>query len=294
MGRVTLDVLCLGDVMLDVHARSGALAHGGDVHGRVAVRAGGTSANAAVWASWAGAAAGVMASVGDDLVGDLLLGSIADRGVDVRGVSRHPEVSGVMLVVVEEGDRSMVADRGANASFATADLPPALTAGALLISGYLLLQDPGHDVAVAALARADARIVGVEAASWPLVERRGAERFIEETAAATLVLANDDEAKALVGLTGPDAARALGERYAMAAVKHGEAGATLCVGGVVHSQAAEAIREVDPTGAGDAFDGVLLAGLARGDDAAAALAAACHAGALVAASTENWPAREPA
>ena len=53
-------------------SRSGALARGGDVHGRVAVRPGGTSANAAVWASWAGASSGVIAAVGDDLAGDLL------------------------------------------------------------------------------------------------------------------------------------------------------------------------------------------------------------------------------
>ena len=44
--------------MLDVHVASGALARGGDVHGRVAIRPGGTSANAAVWAAWAGASLG--------------------------------------------------------------------------------------------------------------------------------------------------------------------------------------------------------------------------------------------
>ena len=127
-----IDVLCLGDVMLDVHARSGALAHGGDVHGRVAVRPGGTSANAAVWAAWDGARAGVVAAVGDDLVGDLLVGSLEARGVDVSGVVRREAVSGVMLVVVEEGDRSMVADRGANAALRADDLVD-LRAGAILV-----------------------------------------------------------------------------------------------------------------------------------------------------------------
>lgn len=294
-GSVThvIDVLCLGDVMLDVHARSGALAHGGDVHGKVAVRPGGTSANAAVWAAWADVRAGVVAAVGEDLVGDLLVGSLEARGVDVSGVVRREAVSGVMLVVVEEGDRSMVADRGANAALRPDDIVDP-RAGAILISGYLLLQEPGHDVGLAALARAEAPIVAVEAASWPLVERRGAARFLDETASATLVFANDDEANALVGLTGADAAKALGERYAIAAVKHGAGGATLCVEGTIVSASGEAVREVDPTGAGDAFDGVLLAGLARGDDPSAALAAACHAGALVAGSDGQWPVEAPA
>jgi sugar/nucleoside kinase (ribokinase family) len=287
------DLLCIGDVMLDVHARSAALAHGGDVHGRVAVRPGGTSANAAVWATWAGASAAVIAAVGEDLVGDLLTGSLEARGVDIVPLVRRPVRSGVMLVVVVEGDRSMVADRGANERLEAGDLPARLTAQAVLVSGYLLLQEPGHDVALAALERADAGIVAVEAASWPLVARHGAARFLDETSTAGLVLANDDEARVLTDRTGAAAAAALGERHRFAAVKHGAAGATLSADGVLHTAAAEPIEEVDPTGAGDAFDGVLLAGLVRGDDPAAALAAACHAGALVAAGPDNWPVGSP-
>ena len=51
----------------------------------------------------------------------------------------------------------------------------------------------------------------------------------------------------------------------------------------------EVIEEVEPTGAGDAFDGVLLSSLARGRAPEEALARACHAGALVAASHSTWP-----
>jgi sugar/nucleoside kinase (ribokinase family) len=283
-----LDLVCVGDAMLDVHARAGALAAGGDVHGRVLVRPGGTSSNAAVWAAWAGARAGVVAAVGSDLVGDLLVAQLRGRGVDVDGVIRSDHPSGVMLVVVEEGDRSMVADRGANAELRPEDLP-ALEAGAVLISGYLLLQEPGHDVALAALATAEAPLIAVEAASWPLVERFGAERFLAETSRATAILANDHEAKVLTGRDGGDAARALGDLVRVAAVKRGRRGAALVVDGVLVSAPAEDVDEVDPTGAGDAFDGVLLAGLVRGDEPDIALAAACHAGGLVAASAENWP-----
>jgi len=275
--------------MLDVHARSGALARGGDVHGRVLVRAGGSSSNAAVWAAWAGAHAGVVGAIGPDLAGDLLSSSLERRGVDVAGVVRREGPSGVMLVVVEAGDRSMVADRGANAALRTEDLPSPLEADAVLVSGYLLLQEPGHDVALEVLDRARSPLVAVEAASWPLVQRFGADRFFTETSRATVIFANEREAEALTGATGTEAARALGERYRVAAVKRGARGAAVVVDGVLVEAPAEDLAEVDPTGAGDAFDGVLLAGLARGDEPAFALAAACHAGGLVAASLENWP-----
>ena len=58
-----MDLLCIGDVMVDVRVDAGRLAHGGDVHGRVLVRPGGTSANAAVWAAWDGAATRVHGGV---------------------------------------------------------------------------------------------------------------------------------------------------------------------------------------------------------------------------------------
>jgi sugar/nucleoside kinase (ribokinase family) len=194
-----------------------------------------------------------------------------------------------MLVVYEAGERSMVADRGANARLRPADLPDRLEAGAVLVSGYLLLQDGARDAALAAVARSAAPWVAVEAASWPLVDAVGADGFHELAAGATAVLANEREAVSLTGLAPDEAVRALGERYRLACVKVGADGAVMAVDGVVHRAASAPIHEVDPTGAGDAFDGVLLSGLARGVVPADALQAACAAGAAVAASAQVWP-----
>jgi len=283
-----MDLVCVGDVMLDVHVASGALARGGDVHGRVAIRPGGTSANAAVWAVWAGASAAVIAAVGNDLGGTLCVGAVAERGVDVGGVVRRSSPTGVMVIMSEHGERSMVADRGANAELDPADAE-GIDAGAVLVSGYLFLQEPGHDVAVAAFERVRTPLLAVEAASWPLVETFGVGRFFEETASCDLVLANEREARVLTGTGGDDAARVLGERYRFAAVKRAANGATLIAQGRLVAADGEAVEEVEATGAGDAFDGVLLAALARGRSPEEALAHACHAGALVAGSRGTWP-----
>ncbi|HVF08552.1 MAG TPA: PfkB family carbohydrate kinase [Actinomycetota bacterium] len=287
MGAV--DLVAVGDVMLDVRVDAETLKGGGDVHGRVLLQPGGTSANAAVWAAWAGASSRVLGRVGDDLAGRSVRGALAEHGVEVA-VTVDPEApTGTMLVVHEPGERSMVADRGANARLAIGDLPETIEAGAVLVSGYLLLQEPGHDAALAALARAVAPWVAVDAASWPLVEAFGADRFFEETTAVTALLANEREAEVLTGRTGVDSAARLGERYRLAAVKMDRRGAAICVDGSLSSAPAEPVVEVDPTGAGDAFDGVLLARLAHGDDPVAALVGAGHAGALAASSTEVWP-----
>jgi sugar/nucleoside kinase (ribokinase family) len=284
-----VDLIAVGDVMLDVRADVGALAHGGDVHGRVAVQPGGTSANAAVWAAWDGATSRVHGRVGGDAVGRILVEALTSRGVEAA-LTIDPEApTGTMLVVHEQGERSMVADRGSNARLTPSDLPAELEAGAVLVSGYLLLQSGTHDAAAAALERARAAYVAVDAASWPLVEAFGADRFFAETAGANVVLLNEREAWTLTGLEDEGAARALAERYAVVALKLGARGSILVVDGEVSSREAELIFEVDPTGAGDAFDGVLLSGLARGDEPQVAHRRAGHAGALVAAGESSWP-----
>jgi len=279
----------VGDVMLDVRADVGALAHGGDVHGRVAVQPGGTSANAAVWAAWDGATSRVHGRVGDDAVGRILVEALTSRGVEAALTIDDQERTGTMLVVVEQGERSMVADRGSNARLSPSDLPAELEAGAVLVSGYLLLQPATHDAAAAALERARAAYVAVDAASWPLVEVFGADRFFEETAAANVVLMNEREAWTVTAKEDEAAARALAERYAVVALKLGARGSILVVDGELSTREAELIYEVDPTGAGDAFDGVLLSGLVRGHEPEDVQRRAGHAGALVAAGESSWP-----
>ena len=64
-----MDLVCVGDVMLDIRVDAEALKRGGDVHGRVLLQPAGTSANAAVWGAWAGAATRVYGRIGDDLPG---------------------------------------------------------------------------------------------------------------------------------------------------------------------------------------------------------------------------------
>lgn len=284
-----MDLLCIGDVMVDVFADARELARGGDVHGRVRLQPGGTSANAAVWAAWDGAQARVHGGVGTDIAGRLLREALGDRGVKMQLTPYADVPTGAMLVMGEPGERSMVADRGANARLRPNALPGMLVCGAVLVSGYLLLHEETHDTAMAAFERAVTPLVAVEAASWPLVEAFGVDRFFASTERATVILANDREAEVLTGLTGEKAARALSTHFPLACVKQGAEGATLVTDGEVHRSEAESIEEVDPTGAGDAFDGVLLAALARGVSVDDALRRACHAGALAAGTNGSWP-----
>lgn len=286
-----IDVLAIGDLMLDVRVEASELVPGGDVPGRVRVRPAGTSANAAVWAASAGARSAVVGRVGDDLAGRLIAGALEEAGVmALLAVDRGAE-TGTMLIVSDATDRSMVQDRGANGRLSPADLPEQLHANAVLVSGYMALDPATEPVARAAISRARAPRIAVDAASWSLIETRGPEAFFEATAGANLLFANEAEAEALTGGPAEDAAEALAERYEAVAVKLGERGAMLWWEGLLVRYEGVEVLEVDPTGAGDAFAGVFLASLSAGGSPADALHAACAAGARVAASAEAWPER---
>ena len=236
-----------------------------------------------------GATTRVHGRVGDDLQGRTLRDAITAHGVEAA-LTVDPEApTGTMLVLHEPGERSMVADRGANARLAPRTCPPAIQAGAVLVSGYLLLQQPGTTPPLRPSIGPTRRLVAVDASSWPLVQAFGVDRFFEATAAANAVLANDREAEIL---TGPRARRprrrwesATGWRRSSG----GPAGRRAGRRGAV-SAPAELIAEVDPTGAGDAFDGVLLRG-SRAARSRRGAARAGHAGALVAACAASGPRR---
>ena len=277
--------------MVDVAVEAAELRTGGDVHGRVAVRAGGAGANAAVWAASRGASVLVHGRVGGDTSGAIVVAALEDRGV-TAAVARDPAApTGAVLVVLERGERSMVADRGANARLSPQDLPDQIEAGAVLVSGYLLFDEGSEPAAIESLARARTDLLAVDAASWPLLEAFGPSRFVERTSAAGLVLANEREAEVLTGATGEEAARKLAASYRYACVKLGGGGAVLAEGDRVTRAPVERVDAPDPTGAGDALAGVLLAEVARGAPIETALRRGAEAAAASVAADTGWPPR---
>jgi sugar/nucleoside kinase (ribokinase family) len=280
-----LDLIAVGDVLVDVSVEQRVLERGGHVAGGVRLRPGGSAANAGAWAAAGGARAAVVGRVGDDLGGRILRLALEERGIEARLAVDAEAPTGIFLTT----GGTVVVERGANARFAPADVPAALSAGAVLVSGYILLHDDSEAAASAAFERARATWVAVDSASAGLVRRYGRERFFSATAAASVLLANEEEALALTGEAPEQAARTLGRRYQLACVKKGHAGAVACLGGELARAQAPRIEVADSTGAGDAFAAAFLVALAAGRPLADALATGCEAGGAAAASLDPWP-----
>src|SRR5256885_6924414 len=117
-------LVTLGDVMLDVIVRlEQPLAQGDDVRAQTLTTPGGQAANVAAWAASLGAEARCIAKRGDDAAGELVARELAARGVELAGPVATG-ATGVVVSIVEDGERSMASDRGVAPTFESDELEP--------------------------------------------------------------------------------------------------------------------------------------------------------------------------
>jgi sugar/nucleoside kinase (ribokinase family) len=269
-------VLVVGDVATDVVVvLDGEPAPGSDRPAAIRTRGGGAAANVAVHLARRGVPVVFAGCVGDDPAGAALVATLAAAGVEPAVRSVSGAVTGTVVSLVEPGgQRSMLADRGANLALRPDDVPPPPPGGHLHLSGYTLLDDRPRAAGLAALAAATAAgcSVSVDPASTGPLARHGVDRWLADTSGATLLLPNADEARLLTGcIDVGDAARALAARHPAVAVSLGADGALWAAGDVLVHRPAHPATVVDTTGAGDAFAAGLLAVWLAGGEPAAAL-----------------------
>jgi len=278
-------LLVIGDIAWDVLLRpSGELVWGADVYGHVDLMAGGSAANVAVWARRQGADVTLVGQVGDDRLGDLMRAHLADEGVaDFVHVVPGGQTMRIGVVIRPDAEHAFVTDHSRPLRLTAGDLPLSLLdrADAVFLNGYAVFMAGSAAFASALLAEARQRgiLVAFDPSSFSLIRAHRATKLFDEVGPLDVLLANEDEARALV----PDGRLdGLLSHTAIAVVKQGGQGATaLHVSGSV-SAAAEPIVLADTTGAGDAFDAAFLVEYLTHRDLARALAAANRLGGHVA------------
>ena len=251
-------IATLGDVLLDVIVRlEQPLERGDDVRAQTRVLAGGQAANVAAWAASLGADARCIAKRGADPAGELLAHELAARGVELVGPFADGP-TGVVVSVVEEGERSMASDRGVAPTLAPDEVEPAWLedVDVLHLSGYALLREPILEAALLAarFARDRGATLSVDVAAWTEVRAFGPVRFREllDTLAPDVLFATEAEWEMLGGayLTAPTGV-----------IKRGARGCVVVTEDARLDLAPLATDVVDATGAGDALAaGFLLGG----------------------------------
>lgn len=277
-GQAAPAVVVVGDVNTDVVVvLAGEPAPGSDRPATIRTRGGGAGANVAAHLARCGIEVVLAGCVGDDPSGAGLVGELAAAGV--RPVLRTVTgtATGTIVSLVEpDGQRSMLADRGANLELRADDVPSPTAGGHLHLSGYTLLDPRPRRAGLAALRAAVAAgcTVSVDPASTGPLTAYGVDRWLADTAGVTMLLPNADEARLLSGSADASAAAGvLATRYAVVVVSLGAEGALWASGDTVLHRPAHPAAVVDTTGAGDALTAGVLARWLHRDDPGTALEA---------------------
>jgi ribokinase len=229
---------------------------------------GGKGSNQAVGCARLGAKVSFVATIGKDSLGERALALYGDEGIDVSYVKQTVEApTGVGFILVEAGNgrNCIVLDPGANELLGASDISER---GAAFTSTAVVLSQLEIPVGAAEAALARGRACGAVTILNPAPVRPLSVSTLE---AADVLTPNEVEAKVLAGLN-PDAAIApedVARKLVRSGVKQvvitlGENGAMIVTEFSCRHVPAMAMKAVDTTGAGDAFNAGLATALAYG------------------------------
>lgn len=237
------------------------------------IASGGSASNSLACANLLGVRCAYVGLVGDDEHGHLYQKDFASQGITSPNIPVSKARTGACLsLITPDGERTMRTDLSVALELEASHIDAESIAASdwLLLEGHLLTAGPKN---MSALVR------GIEIAN-----QRGTKVALNinsEFAASTkreqvladflpkidMIIGNEPEAMALASQSSPQAAfAALSNICPSVVVTCGRDGAFIKYGGhTLHAPAhTEGVTVVDSTGAGDAFTGVLLAGLALG------------------------------
>ena len=279
---MTINVLCIGDVMLDVIARINVspqkINFGSDTASRISTSSGGAAGNVAAWLTRTDARSAIVSHVGDDPAGAAIVTEFDALGVSHGDLVIPGETSGVVVVLVDSsGERTMFPDKGANSRLVVEDLPDLSEYQAVYISGYALLNPLARDGVLAMIAKikADGIPIYFDPASVGAMKDVADKELHNWFSMMDVLFLNEEESIYLTGSV--DIERALNyllDFSQVVVIKRGSAGAIAKARGFDSiSLPAVAATVVDTTGAGDSFAAGFIASYSKNHDLTAALQA---------------------
>ena len=240
---------------------------------------GGGSLNVAWYLGTLGISTAIVSAVGRDELGAEIREFLAAAGVDTSWIIERPEPTGTVDVRIVGGEPEFRINDSAWDHIDLARIPDPVPE--LVYFGTVAQRREANRRALARLLA-----LGPRHRFYDVNLREGyytgdlLEPLLRET---TILKLTDEEFEIVAGLAGvgtvPDLMDSCG--LEMVALTKGERGADLYAAGEVHSHPGLEVEVADVVGAGDAFSGVLAAGILLGAPPERCLEAACIAGANV-------------
>lgn len=307
MSAATLDVLCIGNAIVDVIARVDdrfVERHGlvkGSMNlidetraellyagmGQAIEVSGGSAGNTAAGVASFGGTTAYFGKVKADQLGDIYRHDMRAQGVrfDSRAAIDGPATARSFIMVTPEGERTMNTYLGACVNLTTADIDADIVSAAKVtyMEGYLWDRPEAKEAfkLAARIARAQKRLTSITLSDSFCVERHR-ESFLDLIRGdIDIVFANESEIKSLYKTQNFDGAmQAIRKDCPVAVLTRSAAGCVVVKGAETLSAPAYPVNKViDVTGAGDLFAAGFLFGFTAGKP----LAQCAQLGALAAA-----------
>ncbi len=204
---MTVKIIFVGDVMQDILiSHKEKIAFGSDTQANIKMQGGGSATNAAVWASTLNTEVGLVARIGDDNAGKIILEELNKPNLNLNLVKTENVSSGSCAILIDAtGERTMFPDPGANIFLTSQDVPKEWLKQAEIIhiSAYSLLRKNTKNAIgeIIEIAKDNGLKTSVDvASSQPLIDNDGF-NALKELAPWDYLFANKDEAEVLGDIT---------------------------------------------------------------------------------------------
>jgi sugar/nucleoside kinase (ribokinase family) len=289
-------VLCIGDLMLDIVAQIPTSPHdlhlGNDTRTVISTHGGGAGGNVASWLAVLGNDVTMVGRIGDDAAGAAITSEFDALGISYGDIVKDGLHTGVVICLVDpSGERTMLADNGANAGLSIDDLPALDGVDAIYITGYAPLA-PLSRIGVLEMVRViNARGIPIffDPATVGGMKDVPIDEILSWCGLMNTLIMNEEEAIYLSGSSDLEAALEFFLEYAQRAIiKRGSQGAIgLERRGEIISVGTHATEVIDTTGAGDSFAAGFIDAITSGSNFSQAIerasAVAAHCVAIVGA-----------
>ena len=248
--------------MLDVVAQIPTSPHelhlGNDTRTIISTHGGGAAGNTASWLAVLGNDVTMVGRIGNDTAGSAITAEFDALGISYGNIVKEGLHTGVVVCLVDpSGERTMLADNGANAGLEVSDLPALDGVAAIYLSGYAPLAPLSREGVLEMVRTINSRGIPIvfDPATVGGMQGVPVAEILSWCALMDTVIMNEEEAIYLSGLSDCESAlNFFVELTPRAIIKRGSAGAIgLERGGQIISFAAKTSAVVDTTGAGDAF-----------------------------------------
>ncbi len=231
---------------------------GGDTQAFITTQGGGAAANVARWLAHMGCDTFLCSRVADDTNGLILqkeLDAFNVRHSDYR--VPHEKTGTVVVLVSEDGERTMFPDSGSNSGLSSADLPPLDGFTAAYLSGYALInsQSRTNVLEMIQILKAKGIPLVFDPGTVGALRRIPNSMLQEWIRMMDILLLNEEEALYISQISDLHGALiALATKAPVVVIKRGAAGVTAISEQVrtVELPALD-VEVIDTTGAGDSF-----------------------------------------